>query len=51
MLPAGSRIYNRYQNFLGALPEACDRLGLDADDLIYNDYTTLVVGWLKQNPW
>jgi hypothetical protein len=46
-VPSGSRIFSRYEAFLGDLPALCEELDLDRDELIYNDYTTLVAAWLK----
>jgi len=51
IVPGGPRMYERYQEFLGALPAICSELNLDSNDLMYNDYTTLVVGWLRQHSW
>ncbi len=51
ILPSGSRILHRYENFRQALPIACEKARLDITELTYNDYTTLVVQWLKVNPW
>ncbi|MDE2722156.1 MAG: hypothetical protein OXI59_02140 [Gemmatimonadota bacterium] len=51
IIPAGSRIFDRYKLFLSELPQLCTSLNLDQEELIYNDYTTLVVGWLRANPW
>jgi hypothetical protein len=51
IIPSGSRIFERYELFLSELPQLCERLNLDENELVYNDYTTLVVGWLEANPW
>lgn len=51
IIPSGSRIFERYELFLTELPQLCERLNLDENELIYNDYATLVVGWLEANPW
>jgi hypothetical protein len=51
VMPGGSRMFDRYQVFLADLPAICDELGLDPEDLLYNDYTTLVVGWLREHKW
>ena len=51
IIPAGSRICDRYKLFLSELPQLCTSLNLNQEELIYNDYTTLVVGWLRANPW
>lgn len=51
MIPGGKRIAERYDVFLDDLPALCRDVQLDPDDLIYSDYTTLVVGWLDANPW
>jgi hypothetical protein len=51
VLPSGSRMVDRFERFQAALPLLCDRLGLDRDDLIFNDYTTVTAEWLKVNSW
>ena len=51
IIPGGSRIFDRYALFFTDLPQLCTSLNLDQEELIYNDYTTLVVGWLQANPW
>ena len=50
-IPSGSRIADRYAHFLLALPTFCSKLNLEMDELVFNDYTTLVVGWLRENRW
>lgn len=49
LFPSGSRIASRYARFRSDLPLICDRLGLDADELIFNDLTALVSAWLGEN--
>lgn len=51
MLPGGTRMAGRYGLFLRELPALLEEVELEREELIYNDYTTLVVGWLKANPW
>lgn len=51
MLPGGKRMAERYDLFLKELPELLVEVEIEKDELIYNDYTTLLVGWLKANPW
>ena len=46
-LPSGKMIEARYANFRHRLPTFCRDLRLDPDELIYNDYTTLVAEWLR----
>ncbi len=41
----------RYDLFQRELPLLCEELRLDRDDLIFNDYTTVVAEWLKVNIW
>ncbi|MCH7639535.1 MAG: hypothetical protein IH855_08750 [Bacteroidetes bacterium] len=50
-LPSGKRMAKRYQQFLAELPVLCLHLNLDVDDLLYSEYTDLVVGWLDANRW
>ena len=46
-VPSGSKIFERYEAFLSDLPDLCEELDLDKEELIYNDFTTLVVEWLR----
>ncbi len=39
VIPSGSVMVERYERFQRALPSMCDRLQLDRDELIFNDYT------------
>ena len=48
-LPSGKKIFERYEAFLAELPKLCEELDLEPDELIYNDYTTLVVEWLRKH--
>lgn len=50
ILPGADHIFKRYRAFRRQLPELCQRLRLDRTDLHFNDYTTLVSGWLRVNP-
>ena len=51
VIPSGSRMVARYALFQRDLPLLCETLRLDRDDLIFNDYTTVVAEWLKVNDW
>lgn len=46
-LPAGSTIIRLYFTFLGDLPGVAARLGLDPEDLTFNDLTQAVQEWLR----
>lgn len=47
ILPSGKHIYGHYRAFLGNLPNLCANHNLDKNNLLFNDYTALVSGWLK----
>ncbi len=47
MIPDGSIIWQRYKDFIDGLPIMAQFWGLDANNLIYNDYTWMVVEWLR----
>jgi hypothetical protein len=49
LLPSGSRIASRYALFQSDLPLICERIGLDADELIFNDLTALISVWTGEN--
>lgn len=51
IIPSGALMIERYQRFQRELPVLCDELRLVRDDLTFWDYTTVTVGWLKDNPW
>ncbi len=51
MLPGGRKMSERYGLFLRELPAILGEAEIERDELIYNDYTTMVVAWLKANPW
>ena len=48
-IPSGSRIVDRYVLFLSELPVLCSGLKLGVDELVFHDYSHLVVGWLNAN--
>jgi hypothetical protein len=50
LIPSGSFVFERYENFLGDLPALCDSLSLSREELIFSDYVTLCVEWLKAHP-
>lgn len=47
ILPSGKHIYEHYCAFLTDLPDLCADYNLDKSNLLFNNYTTLVSGWLK----
>jgi hypothetical protein len=51
VIPSGSVMVKRYERFQRELPLLCDRLRLDRNELIFNDFTTLAAEWLKVNSW
>ena len=50
-LPGGKKMADRYARFRADLPAILENAGIEADELIYNDYTTFVVAWLRENSW
>lgn len=50
-IPSGVLMIERYERFRRELPVLCEELRLVRDDLTFRDYTTLAVGWLRDNPW
>ncbi|WP_420455224.1 hypothetical protein [Rubrivirga sp.] len=51
ILPGPKTMIRRYGAFQAALPVMLDDVQIGPDELIYNDYTTLLVSWLALNPW
>lgn len=48
-IPSGSLIWERYQNFIRDLPETTQRFQLTVEEMIFNDYTTVIKAWLEAN--
>ncbi len=48
-IPGGKKIAERYQEFSNALPEMCEEVSYDLDDLTFNDYCQLIAEWLKKH--
>lgn len=48
-IPGGRKIQRRYEAFLRDLPELSNEVGVEEDELTYNDYATFVSEWLKEN--
>jgi hypothetical protein len=51
IIPGGSVIFERYQQFLGILPELCREHRLKHQELQFPEYIALVQGWLQENDW
>jgi hypothetical protein len=48
--PGAEKMVEPYKEFRAQLPAQCRLHGLNWRDLEFNDYSNLVVGWLKNNP-
>lgn len=51
LMPGGSAMARRFALFQDDLPLLCQRLRLERNELIFNDYTTLIAAWLSENAW
>ena len=51
LMPGGAAMAERFALFQDELPLLCAKLRLERTTLIFNDYTALVAGWMKENPW
>jgi hypothetical protein len=51
VIPSGTVIARRFRAFRAALPSWCENLQLNPLRLTFTDDVTLVVAWLKENPW
>lgn len=49
-IPGGAVIAKRYERFSEDLPKLKQEMQL-GDDLIFADYISLLIGWLKENDW
>lgn len=48
-IPGGKQIRRRYEAFLRVLPDIAEKVGVELDELTYNDYSNFVSEWLKAN--
>jgi hypothetical protein len=48
-IPGGREILRQYQQFETNLPEMCQAVPIEVDELTYNDYTGFIEEWLKEN--
>ena len=46
-IPSGSIIGERYQEFMRDLPQLAQALQLEVEELIFNDYTSVIKKWLE----
>ena len=46
-IPSGSIIWGRYQEFMGDLPKIAQESQLKVEELIFNDYTSVITKWLR----
>lgn len=46
-IPSGSIIWERYQEFMGDLPTIAQESQLKVEELIFNDYTSVITKWLR----
>lgn len=51
MLPGARKMATRHALFCDQLPDILEARAIEPGELIYNDYTTIVVQWLEENPW
>ena len=49
IMPGAATIQGRYRQFRTDLPVMCEELELEEDQLIFNDFTTLIASWLQAN--
>jgi hypothetical protein len=50
-MPGGKAIFERYERFRAQLAVQAADVHLDPAELIFGDYTKLILGWLTKNPW
>lgn len=51
MLPGGRWMVVRYDYFKRQLPAQCEQVHIEPEELTFNEFATMVVGWLEENPW
>lgn len=50
IIPSGSKIFQRYQDFQKALPDLCAKLNWNPHQLPFADFSFAVATWVHQNP-
>lgn len=50
-IPGATKIVERHNQFLDDLPLIAHTLNQEPSEITYNDFTTIVVTWLRENPW
>lgn len=50
-IPGGKAIFQRYASFQAQLPTQAAAARLEPRELTFGDYTKLIEGWLRINPW
>lgn len=48
-IPGGREIRRRFRHFESDLPDMCEEVLIETDELTYNDYTNFVSAWLRDN--
>jgi hypothetical protein len=48
-IPGGRKIQTRFEIFKTDLPMIAEAVGLEVDEITYNDYSNFVSEWLKEN--
>ncbi len=46
-VPGPRKIKERFARFSSVIPDYCDRMGLDRDEIEFRDYVTMVEEWLR----
>jgi hypothetical protein len=49
IIPSGSKIFQRYQDFQKALPALCTKLNWDPKQLPFSDFSYAVAAWISEN--
>ena len=50
LIPSGSKIFERYQDFQHDLPVLCDQLQWNPHELQFADFSYAVASWIASNP-
>lgn len=48
-IPGGSYIYGKYRSFRRGLPDLCDELNYNVDELTFPDFCNTIRVWLEEN--
>jgi len=49
IIPSGSKLYERYDEFMRQLPRQAKEVHLEVSELTFGDFVTLSAAWIEEN--